>query len=88
MGSAFSRAALLAAFIAVPALAQPIQPEAGTVFDDTVLPTVRLTLPPDTLAWILNPDNAQSDIEWRATFVWDDGTTQETVEEVGFRLRG
>ncbi|GAB5534692.1 MAG: hypothetical protein Rubg2KO_09410 [Rubricoccaceae bacterium] len=88
MRPALSRVALLAAFVATPALAQPLSPEAGPVFDDSVLPTVRLTLHPDTLAWILNPDNAQSDIEWRATFVWDDGSTQETVEEVGFRLRG
>jgi len=88
MDSVLFRAFVLTALVAAPALAQPIQPEAGPVFDDTNLPTVRLTLHPDTLAWILNPDNAQSDVEWRATFVWDDGTTQETVEEVGFRLRG
>ncbi|MEO0557413.1 MAG: CotH kinase family protein [Bacteroidota bacterium] len=84
----FSCAVLLAALVAAPALAQPLSPEAGPVFEDSTLPTVRLTLHPDTLAWILDPDNAESDIEWRATFVWDDGTAQETVEEIGFRLRG
>ncbi len=88
MRSALVFTALLAAFVALPAPAQPLFPDAGTVFDDTILPTVRITLHPDTLAWILDPENAESDVEWRATFVWDDGAAPETVEEVGFRLRG
>ena len=89
MGISYARIGLVTAiFFVAPVFAQPISLDAGPVFDDSRLPTVRLSIHPDTLAWILNPDNAASDIEWRATFVWDDGTAQETVEEVGFRLRG
>ncbi|MEM1057259.1 MAG: CotH kinase family protein [Bacteroidota bacterium] len=78
----------LLGLVALPAATQPLFPEPGRVFDDTRLPRVDITIPPDTLAWILNPANQQSDIEYRARFVWDDGVSRDTVEEIGFRLRG
>ncbi|HIL58421.1 MAG TPA: hypothetical protein EYG39_11005, partial [Rhodothermales bacterium] len=79
---------LVLVLLAAAASAQPRTPEPGPVFDDTRLPTVHLKIHPDTLAWILDPDNAQSNVEYRARFVWDDGVERDTVEEVGFRLRG
>ena len=79
---------LVLVLLAAAASAQPRTPEPGPVFDDTRLPTVHLEIHPDTLAWILDPDNAQSNVEYRARFVWDDGVERDTVEEVGFRLRG
>ncbi len=81
--------ALLVLVAAVlPASAQPLAPAPGPVFDDSRLPSVYLTLPADTLASILDPANERSDVEYRARFVWDDGISRDTVEEVGFRLRG
>ncbi|MEM6326231.1 MAG: CotH kinase family protein [Bacteroidota bacterium] len=87
MPRAFLVAALLG-LTALPALAQPLFPAPGRVFTDSRLPTVEITIPPDTLATILDPANAQSDVEYRARFIWDDGLRRDTVQEIGFRLRG
>jgi len=43
---------------------------------------------PDTLAWLYEYDNLESDIEWHADFIFNNGTIHDTVEEIGFRLRG
>ena len=65
---------------------QPSFPDNGHLFADTVVPAVYLTINPDTLAWIYaNPD---SDREFRATFVFDNGAVRDTIDTVGFRLRG
>ena len=65
---------------------QPSFPDNGQLFADTVVPAVYLTINPDTLAWIYaNPD---SDREFRATFVFDNGAVRDTIDTVGFRLRG
>ncbi len=66
--------------------AQPAFPGNGQLYVDTVVPAVFITIPPDTLAWIYA--NPNSDREFRATFVFDNGTVRDTVDQVGFRLRG
>lgn len=65
---------------------QPAFPENGPLFVDTVVPRIDITVNPDTLIWIY--DNPQSDKEFHATFVFDNGTVRDTVDPVGFRLRG
>ncbi len=65
---------------------QPAIPPPGPVFDDTVVPRIDITIHPDTLTWIFN--NPYSDIEFRAQFLFDNGSLNEAVSEVGFRLRG
>jgi hypothetical protein len=65
---------------------QPSFPDNGQLFADTVVPVVYITIPPDSLAWIYA--NPYSDREFRATFVFDDGAVRDTVDPVGFRLRG
>jgi len=58
------------------------------IFDDTVLPEVRITIHPDSLSEILAEENQQSDHEFLASFSFiKDGET-EIVDSVGFRLRG
>lgn len=69
-------------------LGQPLAPEPTPLFDDTVVPRLDVTLDPADLALILAPGNEQSDVEYPATFAFDNGTEQFTVENVGFRLRG
>jgi spore coat protein CotH len=65
---------------------QPSFPDNGQLYVDTVVPAVYIEIHPDTLAWIYaNPD---SDKEFRAVFVFDNGSVRDTVEQVGFRLRG
>jgi len=66
--------------------AQPNFPDANEVFRDDVVARVDITIDPDTLQWIY--DNPDSYIEWRATFEFNNGTIHDTIEEIGFRLRG
>ncbi len=65
---------------------QPSFPDNGQLYVDTVVPAVYIEIHPDTLAWIYA--NPNSDKEFRAVFVFDNGTVRDTVEQVGFRLRG
>ncbi|MBO6523329.1 MAG: CotH kinase family protein [Balneolaceae bacterium] len=58
------------------------------VFDDTVLSEVYIIIEPDSLAEILDFDNRYSDYEYPATFVFVKGEERDTVENIGFRLRG
>ncbi len=58
------------------------------LFDDSTLPEIRITIDPDSLNEILDDENQQSDHEFHAKFsITKDGVT-ETVDSVGFRLRG
>lgn len=66
--------------------AQPHLPDDTEVFRDDVVARVDIHIHPDTLQWIY--DNVSSNIEWRATFVFDNGTIHDTIHEIGFRLRG
>lgn len=66
--------------------AQPSFPGNEELFVDTVVPRVDITIYPDSLQWIYN--NPESDREFHAVFVFDNGTVRDTVDPVGFRLRG
>jgi hypothetical protein len=69
-------------------IAQPVFPEDGPLFDDTVVPRVDIHIDPDTLEWLYAYENLESNIEYRAVFIYDNGTIRDTIEPVGFRLRG
>ena len=58
------------------------------LFDDTTLPEVRITIDPVFLDEILDPDNRESDNEFLASFSFTKNGETETVDSVGFRLRG
>lgn len=58
------------------------------VFDDSTLPEIRISIHPDSLKEILADGNEQSDHEFPATFSITKNGVTETVENVGFRLRG
>ncbi len=78
---------LLTAILAVRTMsAQPVFPDNGQLFVDTVVPRVDITVNPDTLQWIYA--NPTSDREFHATFVFDNGVVRDTIDPVGFRLRG
>jgi hypothetical protein len=68
------------------AIGQPEFPPNAPVFDSSVVARVDITVNPDTLAWLY--ENVESDIEWHATFRFNNGTIDETVSNIGFRLRG
>ena len=42
----------------------------------------------DSLAQLLDENNKKEDHEYKADFYWNDGTTKDTIKNVGFRLRG
>ncbi len=65
---------------------QAVFPENGMLYIDTVVPRIDITIHPDTLQWLY--DNPESDIEYHAKFVFNNGIVNDTIEPVGFRLRG
>ena len=82
-----SLAAMAGLMISFAALAQPIpHPSNGRAFEEAIVPRVYITLPADTLDWILQ--NVTSDKEWHADFVHMHYGQADTVQNVGFRLRG
>ena len=70
------------------AISQPAFPENGPLYIDDVVPRIDIEINPDTLAWIYENDNLESDIEFSARFVFDNGEIRDTIYPVGFRLRG
>ena len=66
--------------------AQFVNPEAGPVFIDTEVPRVDINLPQESLDAIL--DDVWSNEEYEAQFIFTSSETQDTVEDVGVRLRG
>ena len=67
---------------------QPIFPEDGPLFKDNIVPRIDITLNPDTLIWLYQQENLESDIEYTAQFIFDNGEVRDTIFPVGFRLRG
>ncbi len=68
--------------------AQYTTPEKGYVFDDSVVPRVDILIAPDSLDRILDENNLNSNHEYPATFVFTKNNMVDTVQHVGFRLRG
>ena len=62
------------------------QSESDWIFDDSVLPEVHITIDPDSLDAIFA--DILSDYEYQATFVFIKAGVPDTVENIGFRLRG
>ncbi len=81
---------ILALLLGLPFLvtAQTPVPEKGPVFRDDVVPRIDIIIPQSSLDFILAPENGQSYEEFEATFIFDNTEIRDTVENVGFRLRG
>ncbi|MFK8006680.1 MAG: CotH kinase family protein [Saprospiraceae bacterium] len=67
---------------------QNLLPEAGEIFRDDIIPRIDILLPADSLDYILDDANAQSNYHFHATFIFDNGTIRDTLNDIGFRLRG
>ena len=65
---------------------QTVNPPAGEVFVDSIVPRIDISIHPDTLQWIY--DHPDSNEEFHADFVFDNGNIRDTVDNIGFRLRG
>lgn len=66
--------------------AQPQFPENGEVFNDNVVSRFDISIDPDTLDWIY--DNVESNQEFHAIMVFNNGSVADTMDNIGFRLRG
>ena len=58
----------------------------NTLFDDTRLSSIYITISPDSLAVLY--DSILSDHYYIARFIFNDNINTDTLENVGFRLRG
>ena len=65
-----------------------IQPKYNPLFNDGVVSSIYITMDADSLNALLDPSNWEEDHEYPATFVWSDGSSRDTLKNVGFRLRG
>lgn len=70
----------------VPHYAQPQFPDELPVYNSDVVAKIYITIDPDSLLQIL--DDIKSDHEFPANFVFDNGFITESVDTIGFRLRG
>ena len=61
-------------------------PPRQVVYDDQTVSSIFISIPPDSLAAIFN--DVTSDKEYKSQFIFDHNGTKDTIEEVGFRLRG
>ncbi len=68
--------------------AQEPFPAKGEVYNDAIIPKIEISINPTFLQWILDPANANSDEHYPARFIFDDGQKRDTMENIGFRLRG
>ncbi len=64
----------------------PQQDESWKIYDDSQVARVDITINPDTLKWIY--ENVNSDIEHYAVFRFQNSWIDETIDSIGFRLRG
>lgn len=78
----------LISLLATQIKSQTYFPDNGELYIDTSVPRIDITVDPDTLAWLYEWDNLESDIEYTASFVFDNGNIRDTIYPVGFRLRG
>lgn len=60
----------------------------GSLYDDSMLPRIEITLAQADLDFILESGNESSDEEFPATFSFKSASKNEYEENVGFRLRG
>jgi len=71
-----------------PLVGQHSHPARTELFRDDIVATIQITIAEDDIATILDPDNSDAKDSYPAMMIFDNGTVRDTVESVGFRLRG
>ena len=79
---------LLCCFFPLLLVAQNNLPERGEVFRNDVVPRIDIQIAQADLDFIFADGNESSNVEHPATFIFNNGTVLDTVENIGFRLRG
>ncbi|MDF1696742.1 MAG: CotH kinase family protein [Saprospiraceae bacterium] len=67
---------------------QLISPDKTELFRDDVVPRIDIIIDEMSLDFILDPVNSSSNELFEATFIFSNGTVLDTLENIGFRLRG
>jgi len=73
-------------FFLITVFSYPQQDESWKLYDDSQVARVDITIDPAAIEWLYQ--NVQSDSEFVATFHYQNAYINETVENIGFRLRG
>ena len=81
-------AALLIVMASFALKAQPFFPENGPLYDDSTVPRIDISIDPEILEWLYQDENLENDTEFSARFVFNNGEIIDTIEPIGFRLRG
>tara|TARA_R110002050_G_scaffold94194_1_gene196200 strand:- start:12965 stop:15247 length:2283 start_codon:yes stop_codon:yes gene_type:complete len=68
--------------------AQVAHPLDGPLYDRNEVSKIEILIDTDSLAVILDPANASSDHEFPATLIFTNGNLNDTITNIGFRLRG
>jgi len=68
--------------------AQDMQPEYGIAFPQDEVATIRMTIHPDSLPILLEQGQEGSEHEFQANFRFESSFFSQTIQNVGFRLRG
>lgn len=63
-------------------------PDKTALYEDDVVPRIDIIIAQESLDFILDPENRESDELFEATFIFRNETENDTLENVGFRLRG
>jgi len=69
-------------------VSQVVNPDFGLVFPQDEVPTVRITIDPDTLDAVFETGVTGDQREYKATFRFESSGLTQTIQQVGFRLRG
>lgn len=75
-------------FTGILAISQSPLPDYGPLFLQDELATMRIEIDQDSLDQMLLEENWYSNHEYPATFIYETSTASDTIENVGFRLRG
>ncbi|MFI5135993.1 MAG: CotH kinase family protein [Chitinophagales bacterium] len=73
-------------FFTLPMYSQPYLPVQGKVYTDSIIPRIDIFMDPDSLEIMYN--DLYTETEYTATFIWNDGITIDTVDNIGIRIRG
>jgi len=66
-----------------------VEDESWKIFDDTAVGEVRIIIEQAYLEFIMDPENAESDSLFPATFIYKNSVIQsDTLYDIGFRIRG
>lgn len=63
-------------------------PDRTELFRDDIVPRIDIKIDEESLNYILDPENSESDELFEATFIFTTDDIVDTLNQVGFRLRG